>query len=206
MPDSDDELLEQAVVGDASALRTLLKRFGPQVRQSIEGRIGKPWQALLDEDDVMQVAYLEAFLHIDQLTARDAPGFVAWLRRIAQNALRDAIKGFERQKRPGPSRRVQAPVGADAQTTLLSVLGVTTTTPSRHAARSDATESLSTAIAQLPPDYRTVVERYDLEARPAEDVAASMGRSVGAIYMLRARAHDRLRQVLGSGAQFFSGP
>src|SRR5437764_231060 len=76
---SETELLSRAVEGDASALRALLKRFGPQAREAIRGKIDKRWQSVLDEDDVMQVAYLEAFLHIDQLTGRDPASFVAWL-------------------------------------------------------------------------------------------------------------------------------
>src|SRR5437588_6894146 len=116
MSDSDSDLLSRAVEGDASALRALLKRFGPQARDAIRGKIDKRWQSVLDEDDVMQVAYLEAFLHIDQLTGRDPASFVGWLSRIAQNALRDAIKGLQRHKRPNPTRRVlESPAGPNEQ-------------------------------------------------------------------------------------------
>ncbi len=64
---SDTDLLDAAVGGDEEALRELLKRFGPRVRQTLRGRPGRKWQSILDEDDVMQVTYLEAFLHLDQL-------------------------------------------------------------------------------------------------------------------------------------------
>ncbi|MBI3834429.1 MAG: sigma-70 family RNA polymerase sigma factor [Planctomycetes bacterium] len=201
----DPSLLQQAVEGDAAALRTLLVHFGGEVRQRISGRIEKRWRASLDEDDVMQVAYLEAFLHIDQLTARDSASFLAWLTRIAENARRDAIRGLSRQKRPDPVRRVVATPDADSYIGLLECLGVTTTTPSREAARRDATAILESAIARLPEDYRTAVRLYDLEGRPISEVAAGMGRSVGAVHMLRARAHDRLRLDLGTSSQFFSG-
>src|SRR5262245_33215396 len=99
MERSDSGLLEQAVEGDAAALRLLLDRHGPRARQRIQGKIGRRWRAVLSEDDVMQVAYLEAFLHIEQLTARDTTSFIAWLSRIAQNTLRGAIRDLERKKR-----------------------------------------------------------------------------------------------------------
>ncbi len=67
----------------------------------------------------MQVAYLEAFLHIDQLTARDSASFLTWLTRIAENALRDAVRGLSRQKRPDPARRVVPASGADSYVGLL---------------------------------------------------------------------------------------
>jgi RNA polymerase sigma factor (sigma-70 family) len=205
MADADSILLQQAVEGDVVALRSLLERFGGDVRKRIEGRIESRWRSVLDADDVMQVAYLEAFLHIDQLTSRDIASFVSWLSRIAENALRDATRSLARQKRPNPARRVIIPAGADSYAGLLDCLGVTSATPSREASRSDASALLNAAIARLPDDYQAVVRFYDLEGRPVADVAAAMGRSQGAVHMLRARAHDRLRFELGNASQFFSG-
>jgi RNA polymerase sigma-70 factor, ECF subfamily len=201
---SDTQLLELAVAGDAEALRSLLKRFGPQVRDTLRGRIDRRLRSLLDEDDVMQITYLEAFLHIDQLTARDPTSFVAWLNRIAQNALRDAIRGLTRQKRPHPARRVAMPAGGDSSFMLLELLGTEASTPSRHATRDEVAEVLETVLAALPPDYATVVRYCDLEGLTASDVAERMGRSAGAVHMLRARAHDRMRELLGSPSRFFS--
>jgi RNA polymerase sigma-70 factor (ECF subfamily) len=205
MPENDATLLQKAVEGDAAALRTLLERFGGEVRLRIAGRIEKRWRALLDEDDVMQVAYLEAFLHIDQLTARDTASFLSWLTRIAENAIRDAVRGLSRQKRPDPARRVASPAPEDSYSCLLDCLGMTTTTPSRQAVLKDSASILEAAIQRLPDDYRAAVRLYDLEGRPISDVASAMGRSVGAVHMLRARAHDRLRQDLGNTSQFFTG-
>jgi RNA polymerase sigma-70 factor (ECF subfamily) len=205
VPSVDRALLQRAVEGDAAALRALLEHFGGEVRKRISGRIDNRWRASLDEDDVMQVAYLEAFLHIDQLTARDSASFLAWLTRIAENALRDAIRGLTRQKRPDPARRVEVPASPDSYVGLLEYLGVTTTTPSREASRRDAAVVLETAVARLPEAYKSAVRLYDLEGRSVAEVASQMGRSVGAVHMLRARAHDRLREDLGTSSQFFTG-
>ena len=205
MSDDDSRLLQKAVEGDAGALRVLLERHGGEVRGRIAGRIDKRWQASMDDDDVMQVAYVEAFLHIDQLVARDTASLVAWLTRIAENALRDAVRGLSRQKRPDPMRRIEPQITADSYATLLDCLGVTTTTPSREVVKKDALGALESAIQHLPEDYQTAVRLYDLEGREIADVASAMGRSVGAVHMLRGRAHERLRQSL-SASQFFSGP
>lgn len=203
-PEIDQSLLQKAVEGDAAALRDLLEHFGGEVRKRISGRMDKRWRASLDEDDVMQVTYFEAFLHIDQLTARDSNSFLIWLTRIAENVLRDAVRALSRQKRPNPARRIVAIDGTDSYVGLLECLGVTTTTPSREVARRDAAAMLETAIARLPEAYRTAVRLYDLEGRPVTEVATQMARSVGAVHMLRARAHDRLRMDLGASSQFFT--
>ena len=204
MGEPDVQLLEQAVGGDATALRALLARYGPQLRKRIRGKIGKQWRSVLDADDVIQVTYLEAFLQIDQLAARDPASFAAWLTRIAENNLRDAIKELGRQKRPHPEKRLQRPVGEESCLTLLEVLGGTTTTPSRKAARREAADIIQSALDKLPADYGQAVRLYDLEGCSSEQVADTLGRSVGAVHMLRARAHDRLRELLGSESKFFS--
>jgi RNA polymerase sigma factor (sigma-70 family) len=81
---------------------------------------------------------------------------------------------------------------------------MTTTTPSRQAARREAVEILERTLAKLPTDYAKVVRLYDLECRPIAEVARELGRSEGAVYMLRARAHEWLRETMGTESQFFS--
>ncbi len=204
MPVSGQGLFEKAVRGDDDALRALLQRHGPQVRTVVSGKIGRQWQTVLDADDVMQVTYLEAFLQIDQLMARDPASFTRWLTRIAENNLRDAIKVLERPKRPPPCKRVQASGDADSYVELLDLLASDSATPSRTAAKQEVVRIVDSALGELPGDYGTVIRLYDLEGGSAAQVAASMNRSVGAVHMLRSRAHVRLRQMLGSPSKFFS--
>jgi RNA polymerase sigma-70 factor (ECF subfamily) len=166
--------------------------------------IAREWRSVLEPADVMQVTYLEAFLRITQFDPGRAEPFRAWLQRIAENNLRDAIRGLSRQKRPQPSARVALPAGADSTADLFAQLGVTTTTPSRYATREERSTLLNTALAALPDDYAKAVRLYDLEGLPIAEVAERMKRSTGAVHMLRARAHDRLRHLLGPESGWFS--
>ena len=99
---------------------------------------------------------------------------------------------------------MHTPAGHDSYVTLLDQLALSATTPSRQAANNEAGGMLDDVIGKLPHDYRKVVRLYDLEGRSPTEVAESIGRSVGAVHMLRARAHDCLRELLGSESQFFS--
>lgn len=202
MSDTRDQLVARAVGGDADALGALLREYGPEVRRRLS--IGSAWQGALDAADVMQVTYMEAFLRIGQLAARTPEAFAAWLTRIAENNLRDAIKELGRAKRPDPRRRLGRPTLEESTITLLETLGCTTATASRCAADREAQRLLEAAIARLPDTYQRVVRLFDLEGRPAQDVAETIGRSPGAVYMLRVRAHDRLREILGSESKFFT--
>jgi len=196
MEPPDADLLDNALGGDQEAIAALLRRHGPTVSDRIAGRIARKWSSVLDADDVMQVTYLEVFLQIERFTPGGPGSFLGWLDRIAQNNLRDAIAGLSRAKRPQPQRRIELAEGDDSCVALLDLVGFTTTTPSRHAVRHEVQEAVEAALGQLPPDYERVVRLYDLQGRPATEIAESMDRSIGAVYMLRARAHDRLRKEL----------
>lgn len=206
MTDEPQALAAQAVAGDVDALTALLRRHGPQVESRLQ--IGSPWQSLISTEDIMQVTYLEAFLQIGKFEPKRGTSFASWLEQIAQNNLRDAIRGLCRQREPQPGKRVQLPAHGDSFMDLWDAIGATPTsaTPSRDAGREEARRMLLAAIEQLPNDYAAVIRLYDLEGRPIEEVSQRMGRSSGAIHMLRARAHDRLRELLGTPSMFFSTP
>lgn len=199
-----DDILQRANAGEKAAITELLRAVGPTVRSRIEPKIGNQWSGLIEADDVMQVSYLEAFLHAPNITIKDEVSFTAWLTRVAENNLRDAARAFDRAKRPDPRKRVTGPVNEDSYVGLVEVLGVTTTTPSRAAARKEAVTIMDRVLSKLPADYAKIVRLYDLECRPIEEVSRELGRSTGACYMLRARAHDALREAMGTASQFFS--
>jgi RNA polymerase sigma factor (sigma-70 family) len=202
MPKVDDRTVEQAVNGDSGSLAALLRDVGPRIKEHL--RIGPLWQSVIDPEDVIQVTLLEAFLRIKRLQPPTVGAFEAWLARIADNNLRDAIRGLERQKRPDPRRRVASHQSADSELRLLEHLGFTSTTPSRQAAQKEAGILLQEAVARLPESYAAVVRMYDLDGHTIDDVSAQLGRSAGAVYMLRARAHHRLEELLGQSSLFFS--
>jgi RNA polymerase sigma-70 factor, ECF subfamily len=208
MPQGADEakLLEQATGGDRAALAALLEAVGPRVRARIQAKISGPLQASLDADDVMQVTYLEAVLRLNRFQTGGIDGFVAWLTRLADNNLIDAVRSIEAAKRGGAARRVNGMSREESMAAFVEVLGATSTTPSRVAARAEGVRYLEAALSTLPPDYEKVVRMYDLEGRPIGEVAEALGRSEGAVWMLRARAHDRLKDSMGSAGRFFSTP
>jgi RNA polymerase sigma-70 factor (ECF subfamily) len=179
----------------------LLNECAADVERSLS--IAREWRSVLEPADVMQVTFLEAFLRIGQYDPDRSEPFRAWVQHIAENNLRDAIRGLKRLKRPQPAARVALPAGADSTADLFAQLGVTTTTPSRYATREERTTRLNAALDALPDDYARAIRLYDLEGHPIAEVCRQMGRSTGAVHMLRARAHDRLRQLLGPESGWF---
>lgn len=205
MDASEKELLIDARAGNESALGRLLESHATAIRQSIAGRIPAHFRPVLSEDDVLQQTFADAFRDIDRFEDRGEGAFSAWLSSLARCNLQDALKMLQAQKRGGNRRRVQPQSDDLSDEFLLEVLCRTDTTPSRHAARDEARTILKARLAELPEDYRTVVEDYDLFGKTIEEVSERMNRSPGAVYMLRARAHDRLRRLMGDTSNFFTG-
>jgi len=198
MTGDERERVQRAVAGDKDALGELLEAFGPALEAGL--KIGHPWRGLLDAADVMQVTYLEAFIQIRRFDPQRAEAFPTWLRRMAENNLRDAIRGLETAKNPSPRLQLDA-FGGDTTLALFDVLTAGVGTPSSAVRREEAAERLRQGLRCLPPDYARTVQLYDLEGRPIDEVASALGRSTGAVYMLRMRSHERLRELLGCASQ-----
>jgi RNA polymerase sigma factor (sigma-70 family) len=200
VPESESRLIARAVEGDRDALTQLLHKYGPRLRQHL--RISRTWRGSLDAEDVLQVTYLEAFLRIRQLISREPAAFARWLRMIAENNLRNAIRDLGRNKRANPRRRLRSPTLDESTAQLLERVARTSMTASRIVTDKESQEALRQAIARLPRTYRTVVELCDLEGKSPAEVGRTLRRSAGAVHMLRARAHHRLGEILGSKSRF----
>ena len=201
---SDSDLLRQATSGDDHALAELLQEHGPVVRRRLAGEVSRRWQSALSMDDVMQQTYADAFLDIGRFDPDGEGSFVAWLTSLAKCNLVDVLRMLEAEKRGKGRGRVQPEAGHESFVALSELLDAGRSTPSRHVARDEACAALECAIQQLPESYRRVVQMFDIEERPMKEVAQALNRSLGAVYMVRARAHRRLREFMGSASNYFS--
>ncbi len=205
MTSSNGELLGRLEGGDADALSELLERHAPAVRQEIARQIPKRWQSVLSADDVVQEMFISAFRAMKTFRSRGESSFRGWLITLARQDLQLALRMLQAQKRGGDRQRIEGATGDDSFVALYERLGGTSSTPSRHAAKNEASGALAAAMQRLPENYRHVVQLYDLECRPVEEVAAVLGRSPGAVYMLRGRAHRRLCELMGTASKYLSG-
>lgn len=196
----DEQLVPRAVAGDEAALTALLECNGAQVRSALQRSYHGRLKGQVELDDVMQVTYLEAYLCIRDFVPAGPKAFHAWLARIAENNLRDAIRKSDATQR----RRADGPPPWEESCRALVEARAGSSTPSRVAAQDEAQHLLEAALRQLPADYERVLRLYDLEGHSGPEVARLIDRSHGAVKMLIARARERLRELLGSGSKFFS--
>ncbi len=195
---TESDLTERAIVGDRIALKQMIARVVPRIRQQLQASIPVEFQSVLSIDDVIQEALVSVFLSIGSFVPRKEDSFAAWVSEIARNTLREAVRMLRTQKRGGHRKRLDIACVDDSRDLLLDQIVVSTTTPSRHFSQLEMRNKLDNAIEQLPAISRQVIRLYDIDLVPAEHVATAIDRSVGAMYMIRARAIRKLSEMLDS--------
>ncbi|HEY6295548.1 MAG TPA: sigma-70 family RNA polymerase sigma factor [Streptosporangiaceae bacterium] len=163
----DGDLVRRARAGDAAAFRLLVERHSPSARVRAARLCGRAH----DVDDIVQEAFLQAFLALDRL--RDPDRFGAWLAGIIRNVHHAA-------GRQEPLMLLaEWPEGLHP----VSAQGL----PS--ADDLDRAEALRAAVAELPDGQRRAVELYYYAGLPAGQIAGSSGAVKASLH----RARGRLR-------------
>lgn len=200
----DEGLATRAAAGDADALEALLAGCESSLREALPSAIEPTFRSAFDIDDVIQITFIEAFLHIGTFTSKGRGSFLAWLRKLAENNLRDATRELRRAKRIPRHRLVAMGTNYRSHDALLANLMGTTTSPSQGAIRVEVKSRIEEALSKAPPDYGRVIRLMDLDGLTAPQAAKELNRSVGGVYMLRVRAHACLREIVGRSSNFFS--
>ncbi len=168
MPDiSDGELVLLARHGDEVAFRLLVERHQPMVRARARQLCANP----SDTDDVMQEAFLRAFIALDQL--RDPDRFAAWLAGITANV----CHGLRRRGGLALLPDWPEPLHPVANDGVPSADDI------------DRADAVRAAMAQLPAaQRRTVVLRY------YADVEAGTGAARASLHKARRRMRAYLTE------------
>ncbi len=89
-------LIERARGGDASARDRLVERYLPALRRWTHGRLPRYARDLQDTDDLVQIALIRALDRLEGFEVQRPGAFLAYLRRIVLNEIRDEIRRTRR--------------------------------------------------------------------------------------------------------------
>jgi RNA polymerase sigma-70 factor (ECF subfamily) len=109
----------------------------------------------------------------------EAPSFRSWLFAIAHNVIADDLR----------ARRPAAPMAAAAH------VAASDPSPEEEVLTDEAGCIVQALLAQLPPDQRQILE-LRLAGLTGPEIAAALGRSLGAVKIAQVRAFARLRETL----------
>lgn len=174
----DEIQLARARRGDLDALEGLYRTYADPV-SNLARRICR---SAHEAEEVVQETFLEMIRSVRFFRGDGA--FGAWLRRIAVSK---ALTVLRRQ-----TRRAETDLESIGDVDMPAVFGSTNQT-SGGWRRVD----LERALAMLPDDARVVVWLFDVEGLTHREIADLFGRTTSFSKSRLARAHARLREILG---------
>jgi RNA polymerase sigma-70 factor (ECF subfamily) len=138
-----------------------------------------------DAADLVQDVFALLLRKLPSFQYEPGKSFRAWLRTVALNRWRDARRHSAREREHGEALRArQAADGED---------DVFAETEYRQRVVARALQLMQTDFQ--PPTWRAFWE-HGVCGRPAAEVAAELGLTVGAVYAAKFRVRDRLRKEL----------
>ncbi len=180
--ESTASLLSRIRGGDAAARERLIRRFLPPLQRWARGRLPLRARDLLDTDDLVQVGLLRALNSMKGFDPRHEGAFLAYLRQIVLNQIRDEIRRSDRR----PERKSldeEMPEGGPS--------------PLEQAIGKEALDRYERALSTLPEEHQeAVIMRVEMGFTHRE-VAEALGcPSANAARMIVARALVRLAEVM----------
>jgi RNA polymerase sigma-70 factor (ECF subfamily) len=169
--DQDEQALIDAAQADPARFVELYERCFHRVYAYVSRRAGNRAVA----EDVTSEVFEQALANIQKFEWRGTP-FVAWLLRIASNALADRWRQGELDSTSGRPDLPDAGESEDIERRAM----------------------LLQLVERLPDDQRRVIEMRFGEERSLRDIARVLDRSEGAVKQLQLRALENLRKSMGT--------
>jgi RNA polymerase sigma-70 factor (ECF subfamily) len=195
MPDApeptDEELVRRVRDGDEAAARLLFERHLPALRARARARLPQAIRGKVAASDVVQDAWLAAFLSLGDFEDRGDGSFGAWLRRILERKILDEARMHVDAEKRDARREARLGTGAAARLAAEDQL-----TPSAEVVAAEDEAALLAAIEELSDEHRAVVWLVDREGLTFVDAGARLGRTPDAARMLYGRALTRLSELL----------
>lgn len=180
--DSTVYLLGRYRAGDDAAREKLIARYLPILRRWVHGRVPPSVRGLSETEDLVQITLIRALSHLENFEPTREGAFLAWLRRVFLNAVRDQIRHANR--RP-VGEVLEEPLTDDRPSALEEVLG------------RETVEQYERALARLTEEQQEAVILRVEFGYSYQEIASALGRpTANAARMMVARGLARLAELL----------
>lgn len=182
--DAELELVERSQEGDHQAFRILVERY--------EARIYTLAYSIIGDRELARDATQEAFLKAYQALSRfrEKSTFYTWLYRISLNVCLDT------------ARKENRGVEIDSLDTMTGLKDIVpgflfdSEAPSGKVEQEELSQIIQSVLNTLSSDHRTMVVLKDIEGLSQEEIAETIGCSVGTVKSRLSRARTEMRDVL----------
>lgn len=181
----DLDLVDRAKKGDQAAFNKLMSRY----RESIFFMVLKMVHNRDDAEDLTMEAFGKAFNNLHNYSADFA--FSTWLFKIATNNCIDHI----RKKRLQTTSLEQTSTSDEGEVTPIAVKDHNPD-PEESMMKEQRAEKIRSAIEQLSPKYRALIELRYLDELAYEEIAEKLDIPLGTVKAQLFRAKDMLYNIL----------
>ena len=182
-PEPTASLLERIRAGEGRARELLFARYLPILRRWAHGRLPGYARDLSDTDDLVQVTLLRALNNLDEFHAERSGSFLAYLRQILLNRVRDEIR--RQRGRPGTGELDAELPDLDAPTLVEQAVGY------------ERLRAYEAALGDLPKrQQELIVMRLEFGLSYPE-IAVEVASTPDAVRVMIARAIVQLAERLG---------
>lgn len=172
--ESDERILVEAAQRDPSRFAELYERNFDRVYAYVSRRLTDRSAV----EDVTAEVFRQALANLDQFEWRGSP-FVAWLLRIAANAVTDHWRRVSREQ---PMLEADGPESAPSDPASIDAV--------------ERRALLFRLVRSLPADQRRVIVMRFAQEKGVGEIARELNRSEGAVKQLQFRAIQNLRAQL----------
>lgn len=176
---SDAQVVERVRSGERALFEILMRRYNQRLYRVVRAILSNEH----DVEDVLQQAYVNAFIHLHQFEARSR--FSTWLMRIALN------EAFGRRRR---MRLVNAVPPDEEMEATTHAMRSTQPDPEHQAYAHELHHLIEQAIDALPEGYRLVFVLRDVEGLSTSETGEGLGLGVDVIKTRLHRARLMLRR------------
>ena len=183
VPEPTVALIRRIRGGDTIARDALLKRYLPTLRRWAHGRLPASARDLSDTDDLVQVTLIRALNHIEEFEARHTGSFLAYLRQILLNQIRDELR--RQQRRPGGTELDTELPDLETPPLVEQMLG--------H----ERVRAYERALSELPKRQQELIVMRMEFGMSYPEIAAEVDSTPDAVRVMVARAIVQLSRLIG---------
>ncbi len=183
------DLVRRARAGDEAAVRELFERHVEDLRRRVRRRIPVLARRNVSGSDVIQEAYLAAFLGLAHFEDRGEGSFGKWLAGILDHKIRDEVRRYL-----GTEKRAAEEVATDAAS-----IPSRQRTPSSQAEASEDLERLRRSMDRLAPADREILDLVHRQGLKFTEAAERLGITPDAARMRHGRALSRVAEQMKEG-------
>lgn len=182
--DSDAQLVERTVAGDARAFELLVIKYQRRIQRLI-ARMVRDTDLV---EDIAQETFIRAYRALHQF--RGDAQFYTWLYRIAVNTAKKALLDLKHD--PLITEAALRPEDDDDETFQPGREPITEETPETVLAAREIATAVQAALEALPEDLRQAVTLREIEGMSYEDIAALMNCPIGTVRSRIFRAREAI--------------